>query len=71
MKSFKQIREPINDRFSFIQILSEQFVAMTGYGVYVYLSPDDVETLFNRYQNENSPIRIFVRCCVKSTLKAY
>ena len=37
-------------RFAFIEALSNEFVAMTGYGVYVYLDPIDVERLFMNYQ---------------------
>lgn len=67
MDSFSDIREII-DQFSFHERLSAQFVAVTGYGVFVYLNPLDVEQLYRRYLNHPTPIKDFLRQCVRNVL---
>lgn len=62
----KEIRELSTNRTIFIETLSYQFLAATGCGVYVYLTPVDVNGLFNQFSSGNLPIKIFVRQCVKS-----
>ena len=57
-------------RFAFIEALTNEFVAMTGYGVYVYLDPIDVERLFMNYQKLSMPIGAFVRQCVENELSS-
>lgn len=68
MEAFNDIRELHLSRFTFIETLSGEFVAMTGYGVYVYLNPVDIDQLFNRYLAHGMPIRDFARQCVKNVL---
>ena len=55
-------------RFAFIETLSAESIAMTGHGIYVYMSPFDIEQLFDHYQNLGMPIRDFARQCVKNVL---
>ena len=57
-------------RFAFIEALSNEFVAMTGYGVYVYLDPTEIERLFNNYQKLRMPVSAFVRQCVEHELNS-
>ena len=53
-------------RILFIETLSNQFLAMTGCGVYVYLNPVAINGLFNQYMSDSLPIDIFARQCVKN-----
>lgn len=69
MNTYLPSRNPTLDRSTFAETLSGQFVAITGYGVYVYLNACDVEQLFLQYQNDFTPIADFVRQCVKSVLR--
>ncbi|QPK64308.1 hypothetical protein IVG45_04895 [Methylomonas sp. LL1] len=66
METFSEINDMYVERFAFIEMLSREFVAMTGCGVYVYLNPLDVDQLFNNYQNLRMPIRAFARQCIKN-----
>jgi len=52
-------------RLAFIDTLSAEFTMRTGVGVYVYLSPIDINSLFRHYLKENLTIAIFVRQYVK------
>ena len=52
-------------RVTFVETLLAESLAITGYGIYIYLSPLDIETLFNMHLNSGSPLREFVRQCVK------
>lgn len=56
-------------RFTFLETLSGEFIAMTGYGIYVYLTPVDIDQLFNDFLHRDTPIRKFARQCVKDTLR--
>lgn len=64
-KGFKQLD---NERLAFFETLSQQFIAVTGCGVYVYLNPVDINGLFDQFMTGNMPIQIFVRQCVKNAL---
>ncbi|MDD1622986.1 MAG: hypothetical protein LUQ11_16030 [Methylococcaceae bacterium] len=65
---YNEIRELNNERNAFFETLSQQFIAVTGCGVYVYLSPVDINGLFNQFMDGNMPIKIFVRQCVKNVV---
>jgi len=69
METFNEAQELHIIRFTFFETLSGEFIAMTGYGVYVYLTPVDIDQLFNHYLNHSVPIRRFARQCVKDTLR--
>ena len=45
----------------FIEILSDEFTAKTGFGVYAYITPVDVNQVYQQYQLHNAPIRLFAR----------
>lgn len=45
----------------FIEILSDEFTAKTGYGVYAHITPVDVNQAYQQYQLRNAPMRLFVR----------
>jgi hypothetical protein len=51
---------------AFVDALSGEFIARTGCGVYVYLNPADIHSMFNEYQRNTAPIRQYVRQVVKS-----
>lgn len=55
-------------RFVFIETLSAESIARTGYGIYVYLSPLEIEQLYGQYQHLGAPIRDYARQCVKNAL---
>lgn len=69
METFSNDAIELGDtRTDFIEMLSHQFVSMTGCGVYVYLNPLAINSLYNQYLNESMPIRTFARQCVKDLL---
>lgn len=69
MKStYNEIGELGDKRTIFIETLSYQFIAVTGCGVYVFLTPVDVNGLFNQFLNGDMPIKAFVRQSVKNAL---
>ncbi|MDP1664433.1 MAG: hypothetical protein Q8L79_04830 [Methylobacter sp.] len=45
----------------FIEILSDEFTAKTGFGVYAHITPTDVDQAYQQYQLRNAPMRLFVR----------
>ncbi|WP_333876211.1 hypothetical protein [Methylobacter sp.] len=45
----------------FIEILSDEFTAKTGFGVYAHITPVDVDQAYQQYQQRNAPMRLFVR----------
>ena len=71
MEAFNNIQELHIIRLAFFETLSGEFIAMTGYGIYVYLTPVDIDQLFNHFLNHDhdTPIRKFARQCVKDTLR--
>ena len=55
-------------RSAFIETLSAEFTAQTGVGVYVYLSPIDINQLFKQYMEHRESIRVFTKKCVRQVL---
>ncbi len=49
----------------FIEILSDEFTAKTGFGVYAHITPVDVGQAYQQYQLRNAPMRLFVRDYVR------
>jgi hypothetical protein len=49
----------------FIEILSDEFTARTGFGVYAHITPVDVDQAYRQYQQRNAPMRLFVRDYVR------
>ncbi|MGZ5051176.1 MAG: hypothetical protein ACXWF8_00280 [Methylobacter sp.] len=45
----------------FIEILSDEFTAKTGFGIYAHISPTDAAQAYRQYQQRNAPIRLFAR----------
>lgn len=56
----------IASRLAFIETLSAEFTARTGVGVYVYLTPMDINSLFKIYLSNRQTITIFVRQYVRN-----
>ena len=46
---------------AFLDALSGEFLARTGFGPYVFLNPFDIHQLFKDYLKQNTPIREYVR----------
>lgn len=44
----------------FIEILSDEFTAKTGFGAYAHITPMDVDQAYQQYQRRNVPMRLFV-----------
>ncbi|RLA18872.1 MAG: hypothetical protein DRQ62_12800 [Gammaproteobacteria bacterium] len=61
MKIVYEISGVEESRLTFIEILSAEFMSRTGVGVYVYLTPMDVNNLFRVYLTHSKTISIFVR----------
>jgi len=53
-------------RLAFIDTLTAEFTMRTGVGVYVYLTPVDINSLFGHYLMESQTIAIFVRQYVRN-----
>ncbi|MDT8405642.1 MAG: hypothetical protein RQ715_00140 [Methylococcales bacterium] len=52
----------------FFDYLSAEFIARTGHGAYVYLSPACINQLYQHYLSVNQPLNRFVRSLVRQTL---
>lgn len=62
MKSTNQPQHVDLSRLAFIEILSAEFTSRTGVGVYVFLTPVAINTLFGHYlNNTEQTISIFVK----------
>ena len=57
-------------RSAFIETLSAEFIAQTGVGVYVYLTPIAINQLFKEYMKHRESIRAFTKNYVKTVLAA-
>ncbi|MCK9608453.1 MAG: hypothetical protein M0R33_18595 [Methylomonas sp.] len=55
---------------AFLDALSGEFIARTGYGAYVHLNPFDVHRLFKDYLKHGVSIRDYVKQSVKAYLSA-
>lgn len=55
----------IIERTDFIEILSAEFTGAKGYGVYAFLSFNDIERLYHRFLGDTVPAAVFVRIFVK------
>lgn len=66
METNNEMDSMYSERFVFIETLSREFVAMTGYGVYVFLSPLDIDQLFTQFLSVDLSIRMFARQCVRN-----
>jgi hypothetical protein len=49
----------------FIEILSDEFTAKTGVGVYAHITPMDLDQAYHQYQLRNAPMRQFARDYVR------
>jgi hypothetical protein len=50
----------------FIEILSDEFTAKTGFGVYAHITPVDINQAYLQYQLRKAPMRLFAREYVQS-----
>lgn len=67
--SRNEITQLSSTRTLFVETLSQQFIALTGCGVYVYLNPVDINGLFNKYLSDTLSIDTFARQCVKNVME--
>jgi hypothetical protein len=49
----------------FIEVLSDEFTAKTGFGVYAHISPMDVGQAYQQFQLRNVQMRLFVHDYVR------
>jgi hypothetical protein len=49
----------------FIEVLSDEFTAKTGVGVYAHISPMDVGQAYQQFQLRNVQMRLFVHDYVR------
>lgn len=56
-------------RLAFIETLSDEFITNYGYGVYAFLSPPDINNLFNQYLKHGQSLRLFAKSYVKQCLR--
>ncbi len=50
----------------FIEILSDEFTAKTGVGVYAHITPIDIDHAYQQYLFLNAPMRKFVHDYVRT-----
>jgi len=41
--------------------LSAEFITKTGYGMYAYITPVDLDKAYQDYRHGNTPMQVFVR----------
>ncbi len=66
MKTINGNNEINTVRAAFIETLSDEFTASTGFGVYAFMAPFDINRLFKQYLHQSSPIRPFAKRYVRS-----
>lgn len=69
MKTFYQQQTEVAHA-AFLDALSGEFIARTGYGAYVHLNPSDIHQMFKDYLKHGTPIRDYVKSYVKTFLSA-
>jgi hypothetical protein len=67
MKTCSKPNIQISDRVTFTKEFNEHYLSITGYGMYSYFNPVKIDQFFNRYLNEDVPIRSFVLQCIVPT----
>lgn len=55
-------------RSVFIEMLSAEFIAQTGVGVYAYLTPLAINSLFRQYLQHRESLRAFTKHYVRTVL---
>lgn len=55
-------------QFAFIEMLSAEFIAQTGVGVYAYLTPLAINNLFKQYLQHREPLSAFTKQYVRTIL---
>ena len=68
MKAFHSTDITSESRSAFIETLSAEFIAQTGVGVYVYLTPIAINRLFKDYLQHRESVRAFTKRYVKTVL---
>ena len=68
METFNETHDKYVERLAFIEALSWEFINMTGYGVYAFLSPSTLDRLFDSYQEFGGSIRKFAHQCAMKTV---
>ena len=69
MKASNNSSELSVARAVFIETLSDEFIATTGYGVYAYLNPMAINQLFKQYlQQQSTSLRKFVKTYVRNAV---
>lgn len=53
-------------RMNFIDMLNEEFLSNTGYGVYAHLSTVEGVNLFDQFIKQSSPAQLFIKSFVKN-----
>ncbi len=56
----------IAERANFIDILSDEFTGKKGFGVYAFLSVNDIENLYRHFLGKHMPARDFSRAFVRN-----
>ena len=49
----------------FIEILSDEFTARTGFGMYAHITPLEVDEAYHQFQLCGAPMRLFARSYVR------
>jgi hypothetical protein len=52
--------------WTFMEVLSDEFIKQTGFGIYAYISPMDVHHIYHEFQQRQASIRSFAREYVRS-----
>ena len=66
MNTFTNTQTPNINIADFIDILSDEFTGIKGFGVYAFLSFRDIENLYSIFLVKKVPARTFSRIFVKN-----
>ena len=65
MKTLNNNNDINQVRAIFIETLSGEFLLKTGFGVYAFLAPMDINHLFKEYLHQPQTLKIFSKSCVR------
>lgn len=71
MKSIDNNSDIINVRTIFVETLSGEFLLRTGFGVYAFLAPMDINLLFKEYLHQPKTLKIFSKSCVRKHVNLF
>ena len=66
MNAITQKNPSTLERSDFVDLLSGEFAATKGFGVYAFLSFKDIENLYNDFLDNSMPARVFIKIFLRN-----